>query len=131
MKLRLSKRPFNLTLGQRGEMAAWKFLKNAGYKILHKNFRAPMGEVDVIAEKNKRLIFLEVKTRSSMEKGAPEEAVGSAKQKKLVQLAAFYLKKNKKENARIGFEVLAVLWPDSGAPEFKLIENAFEVQGEF
>ena len=131
MKLKLSKRPFNLTLGQRGEMAAWKYLTDRGYKIIEKNYRTPFGEVDIIAEKSGRLKFIEVKTRSSKDFGLPQEAVGPAKQKKLVQLAAYYLKKQKKENIPASFEVLAVLWNQSRAHEFQLIENAFEVQGEF
>ena len=112
-------------------MAAWKYLVGRGYKIIEKNYRTPFGEVDVIAEKAGRLKFIEVKTRSSKDFGLPQEAVGPAKQKKLAQLAAYYLKKQKKENIRASFEVLAVLWNQSGVHEFQLIENAFEVQGEF
>lgn len=130
-RLRLSKRPFNLTIGQRGEMAAWKYLSDSGYKILEKNYRTPIGEIDVVAEKAGRLLFIEVKTRTTFQKGLPQEAVGPAKQKKLAQLASFYLKKHKKEDIRASFEVLAVFWNDGGGHGFKLIENAFEVRSEF
>lgn len=112
-------------------MAAWKYLSGRGYKIIEKNYRVPIGEIDVIAEKAGRLIFLEIKTRSNKRLGLPQEAVDSHKQKKLIQLAAYYLKKAKKVDSRVSFEVLAVLWNDKGAHEFNLIENAFEVKGEF
>lgn len=112
-------------------MAAWKYLSDRGYKILEKNYRAPIGEIDIVAEKSGRLIFVEVKTRSDKRLGLPQEAVGSAKQKKLIQLAAQYMKMAKREDARVSFEVLAVLWSEKGAHEFNLIENAFDVAGEF
>lgn len=112
-------------------MAAWKYLSDRGYKIIEKNYRAPFGEIDVIAEKSGRIIFTEIKTRSSEKLGLPQEAVGRLKQKKLAQLAAFYLKKQKKENSRVSFEVLAVLWSEKGSHQFTLIENAFELEGEF
>ncbi len=120
-----------MTLGQRGEMAAWKYLADRGYKIIEKNYRAPMGEMDVIAEKAGRFIFVEIKTRRGQNFGLPQEAVGLTKQKKLAQIASFYLKKQKKENARVSFEVLAVLWNEEGVHKYTLIENAFELQGEF
>ncbi len=112
-------------------MAAWKYLSDRGYKIIEKNYRAPSGEIDVVAEKAGRLIFLEIKTRSNKRLGLPQEAVDSHKQKKLAQLAAYYMKKAKKEDAKVSFEVLAVLWNEKGHHEFNLIENAFEVRGEF
>ena len=125
MKLSPRKEPFDLPLGRRGEMIAWNYLIKQGYKILEKNFRCPIGEIDVIAEKNKRIIFVEIKTRMDDGFGRPEEAVHEAKQKKLTQVAAYYLKQKRKSGTSSGFDVLAILWRVSGEPQIRLIEDAF------
>ncbi len=121
-----NKAQFRLSLGERGEMAAWNYLIQAGYGLVEKNFRCPLGEVDVIAERNGRLVFIEVKTRSSHDYGCPEEAVHPEKQRKLILLAQAYLKARKKE-CRISFDVLAVTWKLPEPPRFRLIQDAFEV----
>ena len=112
-------------------MLGWKYLLDSGYKILEKNFRCAIGEIDVIAEKNKRIIFIEIKTRSNAHFGLPQEAVTSAKQVKLARLAEWYLKEKKKINSLVSFEVLAVSWKENTPAEFKLIENAFEAGTAF
>lgn len=106
-------------------MQGWKYLLDRGYKILEKNYRCPLGEIDVVAEKDKRLVFLEIKTRTSGRFGLPQEAVTALKQRKLLRLAEWYLKDKKKGDVRVSFEVLAVFWKNAGEPEFRLIENAF------
>lgn len=118
--------PFRLSLGERGEMIAWNFLIKKGYKLVEKNYRTRIGEMDVIAEKKGRLVFIEIKTRRTERFGRPEEAVTVQKQRKLFQIASYYLKEKKKENIPISFAVLAVHWPSSGEPEFRLIEDALE-----
>ncbi len=126
MKYGPAKRPFHLSLGQRGETLGWKYLLDQGYRILEKNFRCPLGEIDVVAQKDKRLVFIEIKTRSSNRFGSPQEAVTPAKQAKLVRLAEWYLRQTADKEARVSFEVLAVTWDGKTPPEFKLIHNAFE-----
>ncbi len=106
-------------------MAGWKYLLDHGYKILEKNFRCPLGEIDVVAEKNKRVVFIEIKTRADHSFGTPQEAVTPAKQRKLLRLAEWYLSDKHCQDARVSFEVLAILWNGKEAPEFLLIENAF------
>jgi putative endonuclease len=125
MKFGPVKRPFHLSLGERGEMAGWKYLLDQGYKILEKNFRCPLGEIDVIAEKDKRILFVEIKTRSDSRFGTPQEAVTAAKQARLVRLAEWYLQDRKKQNASVSFEVLAVSWDGARSPAFQLIRDAF------
>ncbi len=61
----------NLSLGKQGEEIAADFLKKKGMKILERNFRTPFGEIDVITEKNRKLHFVEVKTRRSTKFGKP------------------------------------------------------------
>jgi len=104
-------------------MAAWGFLSRRGYRILERNYRCPLGEIDVVALKNGRLVFVEVKTRSTERFGRPEEAVGFYKRRRLRRVAAWYLKE-RQSGLSYSFEVLAVLWPKDSEPQFRLIENA-------
>ena len=106
-------------------MIAWNYLVKQGYRILEKNYRCRIGEIDVVAQKNKRLAFIEIKTRRHTGFGRPEEAVHAAKQKKLIQLAQWYLKDKKKGDVPVSFDVLAITWNSTQDPEMRLIENAF------
>ena len=117
---------FRLSLGQRGEMFAWAYLMRQGYKLLEKNYRTKIGEIDVIAQKKGRIAFIEIKTRTAGSRfGLPEEAVHAIKQKKLIRLAQWYLKQKKCYDTSVSFDVLALTWHEEGQPEIRLIENAF------
>ena len=127
MKLKPNPQPFRYALGDRGEVAASAYLKKQGYKILEKNYRCKMGEIDLIAEKNGRLSFVEIKARSSDHFGKPEESVHAVKQRKLVQLAQWYLKSHPEWASKpVGFDVIAVTWDGGdGKPAIRHIPNAF------
>ncbi|MDE6441196.1 MAG: YraN family protein [Clostridia bacterium] len=77
-------------LGNRGENKACSYLKKQGYKILERNYRTPFGEVDIIAEREDVVAFIEVKTRSTDKFGQPNEAVNKDKQRRYVQSANYY-----------------------------------------
>lgn len=111
--------------GKKGENIAAKYLKKQGYRIRELNYRCPVGEVDIIASDKKTLVFVEVKTRYSHALGFPEEAVGSKKQKKLSQLALWYMQKKKIFDTDARFDVVAVTFLPQGS-EVKLIKNAFD-----
>jgi putative endonuclease len=112
--------------GEKGEKIAAAYLKKNGYRIIETNFRCPIGEIDIIAQEKDELVFVEVKTRTSEELGYPEQAVGIKKQKKMSQLALWYLqKKNIKDTTATRFDVLAItMFPADN--EIKLIKNAFD-----
>jgi putative endonuclease len=129
MKLRPNKDPFRFTLGERGEAAAWGFLLKKGFKILERNYRCPLGEIDVVARKDGRIVFVEIKTRSSRRFGAPEESVHAAKQKKMVRLAEWYRKEKGAGKLSASFAVVAIDWRNREAPHIRLIEDAFSVDG--
>jgi putative endonuclease len=78
-------------LGRTGERLAAETLVAQGYTLLERNFRCCYGEIDLIAEKENDLVFVEVKTRRGCAYGRPEEAVTIRKQRKIVQVAAYYL----------------------------------------
>jgi len=114
-----------ITTGKEGEKIAAAFLKKNGYRISEINFRCVLGEIDIIARDKGELVFIEVKTRRSGELGYPEQAVGIRKQKKMSQLALWYLQKNNITDVDARFDVVAITMLPSGN-EIKLIKNAFD-----
>ena len=114
-----------ITTGKEGEKIAAAFLKKSGYRISETNFRCVLGEIDIIAREKSELVFIEVKTRKSGELGYPEQAVGIRKQKKMSQLALWYMQKKNITDTSARFDVVAITMLPSGN-EIKLIKNAFD-----
>lgn len=114
-----------LTLGRRGEEAAAKYLEGKGMKILERNLRTPVGEIDLVARQRDVLAFVEVKTRRGNAFGSPGEAVGPRKQRQITRAAKWYLndKPNKKLQPR--FDVIAII-VDGDELEIEHICDAFE-----
>ncbi|HPN73032.1 MAG TPA: YraN family protein [Candidatus Omnitrophota bacterium] len=81
--------------GGLGEDLAEKYLRARGYSVIEKNFRTPFGEIDLIAERDGCLVFLEVKTRLSERFGPPLSAVTWEKKKRIVKNCQYYLKTRK------------------------------------
>ena len=77
---------FNKITGSQGEAIAQKFLKDQGYKILATNFTCKIGEIDIIAQQKKTIVFVEVKTKSNLDFGYPREMVNITKQTRLEEL---------------------------------------------
>lgn len=119
------------TLGQRGERAAAKFLKRRGYKILATGDRLRhRDELDIVAADGRTVVFVEVKTRSSQDRGHPAEAVDAAKQRRLTKLAVTFLKRHRLLDYPARFDVIAVTWPEtSRKPQIEHIQNAFDAVG--
>ncbi len=111
-------------LGDQGEQLAVAALKQRGYKILERNWAAPVGEVDLIAKHKGVLVFIEVKTRKSGRFGTPAEAVPPAKQARLRRLADYYLKHKRLGETPVRFDVVAVMM-ESGGPRLEIIQDAF------
>lgn len=117
-------------LGNRGEREAARHLRSQGFKIVARNARSRLGELDLIALDGECVVFVEVKTRTSHAAGNPVEAVTFAKQKKLTQIALAYLKQKKLLDHRARFDVVAVSWPEgTRKPEIQHYRNAFEPIG--
>jgi len=115
---------FNLT-GPEGEAIAAAFLKKRGYKIVEKNFKCSIGEIDLIAWEGETLVFIEVKARSSAKFGGPEAAVTSKKQEKINRVALAYIQKEKLFNALCRFDVVGIVKDEAGE-KVTLFQNAFE-----
>jgi putative endonuclease len=114
-----------VSLGKIGEKEAVRYLKKRGYRILDRNFRTPLGEIDIVAQDGNQLVFIEVKTRSSDAFGEPFEAVHKSKQRRLKRLALLYIKQRGKEDMPVRFDVVSVKIDNTR--EVNHIEGAFEV----
>ena len=112
--------------GEKGEaLAAWYLQKN-GYKILERNYRTQLGEIDIIAKEKKTIVFVEVKSRKSIRYGSPKWSVTPQKQRKISMIALQYLKRTNQTDARARFDVVAVT-SNRDEPQIEIVKNAFEL----
>ncbi|MDD5156361.1 MAG: YraN family protein [Candidatus Omnitrophica bacterium] len=120
----------NLYLGNLGEEAALEFLKASGYKILARNYKSKLGEIDIIAADKDTVCFIEVKARASDRFGLPQEALSGFKQRQISKAALGFLKDKKLLEKRARFDVIALTY-QKGSPKIELIKDAFELSPEF
>ncbi len=95
-------------IGRFGQDLAREYLTRKGYLILAENFYCQAGELDLIAQKDDQLVFIEVKTRRSRKFGLPEEAVNRTKREKMHKAALVYLAQEKIKNNIFRFDCLAL-----------------------
>jgi putative endonuclease len=114
-----------LALGQWGEDQSADWLRKQGMKVVARNMRTPVGEIDIIARRGDTLIFIEVKTRKSNAFGTPQEAVGPRKQRQIIRAAQWYLVAEKIRGLHLRFDVIAVLYGDP--PIIEHIADAFGI----
>lgn len=114
----------NLELGRRGEELVVSHLEFQGYRILKRNFKNSLGEIDIIAKDKNTLCFIEVKTRASLDKGLPQEAITARKQRKLSQVALSFLKNNRLLDTRARFDIVSVLSSPT-EEKVEIIKDAF------
>jgi len=117
--------------GKRGEDAAVSCLRRNGYKIIERNYRTKLGEIDIIADYKGCICFVEVRAKNNMAFGFPEETILKKKQLSVSKAALIYIKKFKLENKSCRFDVVSVEGVDSPGPEVKLIKNAFELDNRW
>lgn len=129
-------------IGQRGEDEAVRFLEAHGFRVVERNWRpgkeegsskrsgtadgSQRGEVDCIAWQGRVLCFVEVKTRTSLDRGAPQEAVTKAKQRQLSRLANTYVSIGKLDDVPCRFDVVEVWLVPGEAPRLAHHANAFD-----
>ena len=119
----------NQLIGKTGEEIAAEYLLDIGYKIITRNFRCKQGEIDIIAKDKYELIFIEVKTRTTIKYGKPVEAVNELKQKHIEKVIKYYLIKNKVTNINIRIDVIEVYLKykqNKYAAKINHIKNAIE-----
>lgn len=112
-----------ISSGKLGEDYAVKLLKVKGYKILTRNFRSRFGEIDVVAQDGKELVFIEVKTRWSKNFGNPEEAVTPLKLRHLIKAAEYFKLMNPKTPEIMRFDVVATDVRDGKIVSARILKN--------
>ena len=113
-------------LGKEGEKRACVFLKRRGYRILDRNYRAPDGEVDIVAARGPLLVFCEVKTRTGENIEEALEAVDEEKQGRIARVAEHYLAVKKPKVQQCRFDVIALL-KNGSIWTIEHVEDAFEI----
>jgi len=108
-----------------GEKLAGDFLKKRGYRIYETNYRCPEGEVDIVARHKDSLVFIEVRSKRSLEFGSPEESITPTKMERLRAVAAHYRQTHNNLPPLWRIDVVAVEIDRKGKPlRIELIENA-------
>lgn len=113
-------------LGRRGEKAAARYLELSGYDIVEKNWECPAGEADIIALDGCTLVFVEVKTRKSISKGFPSEAVTAEKRARYEKIAAWFLREHAITDTAVRFDVVAILVVADDRAFVRHYKGAFE-----
>ena len=98
-----------IALGARGERLATAWYEQHGYRVVARNWRCDIGEIDLIATRGAELVIAEVKTRASTRFGVPAEAVGVAKQRKLRRLALAWLAASGSGYDDVRFDVVSII----------------------
>lgn len=109
--------------GRRGEELAAGYLQQKGYAIIERNWRCPVGELDVIAQDGLTLVFVEVRTRQGSRFGRAEESITPAKQARLIELAQTYLQEKTISPQAWRIDVVAIQI-EGGRPQVTHLENA-------
>jgi len=117
--------PSEDALAQRGENAAARYLREIGYKIIIRNYRSAVGEIDIIARDGDTLVFVEVKTRA-YDDPTPEEQVNATKQHQITKAAKTYLNRYGSSQPPARFDVIAIVWATDREPVIRHIQHAFE-----
>ncbi|OIN99850.1 YraN family protein [Candidatus Desantisbacteria bacterium CG_4_10_14_0_8_um_filter_48_22] len=111
-------------LGKRGEDIAAGYLKKRGYKIIERNYRSRLGEIDIVAAHRSFTVFVEVKTRTGNDFGFPQESVEERKQRRMVRVAQVYIKHRRLPDGHFRFDVVSIDFSGK-KPSVNLIPGAF------
>ena len=117
--------PDRLALGRQGEDITRAYLERQGYRILARNYRCRLGEIDLIAQRDSVIAFVEVRTRSTSTFGPPELSIDGRKQRHLTRTALDYLSRHDCGSCAFRFDVAAVEVDDHNLARLRYIENAF------
>jgi putative endonuclease len=106
-------------VGKYGEDLAARHFVAAGFTVLARNWRCPVGEIDIVARDGDVLVIAEVKTRRSTAYGTPVEAITRHKLDKLRELALMWLREHPSGGVQVRFDVVGVLLPKSGPAQLE------------
>jgi len=111
------KRTYQQQVGARGEKLAADYLRSQGYKILETNYHSRYGEIDLVAEGDQCVIFVEVKARTNARFGLPEASVTPAKLEKIYDTALLWLQDHPDQPDDWRVDVISILLDKSLQPQ--------------
>lgn len=112
-------------IGCIGEGLAVEYLRAHGFRIIERNYRCRIGEIDIVARKRNELYFVEVKTRKGERYGSPLESITSRKQRQIIKIAKYFLFRVR-HPVNCHFSVAGVLIEEGALPKVAFIADAFE-----
>ena len=113
-------------LGARGETVAARFLRRRGHRIINRNYRCVLGEIDLITTDGDTIVFVEVKTRSDDTLADPLESIGAAKRFRLERAAKHFLASHPSGDFSCRFDVVSIVWRPGESPHIEHLADAFE-----
>ncbi len=113
-----------VSIGNTGEEAAVKALKKHGYKIIERNYRTKMGEIDIIAKDGEYTVFVEVRLRKSNAFGTPADTIDKRKQQKIIKTAQMYAMKNDIYDTPMRFDAVLI---NAKIENNKLVDDNIEI----
>ena len=116
--------------GKNAEVAAEHYLREKGYCILGRNVRFSHGELDIVAQHDDTIVFIEVKARSTDQCGGASYAVTPQKQQRLIRLAAQYLAHHQLSDCPSRFDVMLYQGDAQQVGHLEHVMNAFELTGD-
>jgi putative endonuclease len=116
--------------GRRAEDLAVAQLESAGLRIVARNWRRPEGELDIVADDAGTCVFVEVRSRTGLERGHPLEAITPRKQARVIRAARLYMDAEQPTAKAYRFDVVGVtFWDDDRSPDVVHLADAFRVGG--
>ena len=113
-------------LGQIAEEHAARYLRSQGYRVIERNYRAATGEIDLIAEHDGAVVFIEVKSRSTHDVAQARDSVTSSKQRRIARTAAAWLAAKGGRERMTRFDVVEVaITPEGRVEDISVIPGAF------
>jgi putative endonuclease len=117
--------PSRIDVGRTGEAATLAQYRGAGYRVIARNWRCTLGEIDLVFTKRQLLVFCEVKARTGSALGGPFESVNWKKQRKLRTLAEAFIAASGLRPVEVRFDVASVTLDARGRPSIFVFESAF------
>ncbi len=103
-------------------------MRRRGHRILARNYKCPVGEIDLVTLDHDTIVFAEVKTRASDEHADLIEAAGVIKWSRVERAARHYLKTHRAEDNPSRFDLVTVLWPADGKPQVEHFEDVYQAR---
>jgi putative endonuclease len=119
---------FRKQVGNKGESLAEDYIKRKGYKIIQRNYRCRLGEIDIIAKDGDTIVFIEVRTKQNENFGSPQDSVTSTKINKISKTALSFIQEKNLSGFSYRFDFIAITF-SQGKPNIEHIENAFMPNG--